>query len=248
MSQNLFDVEGLNVVITGGAGGIGAAITQGYLDCGANVIVVDKSVEKLIDTKSTFIGCDLSEKDDVDQMLAQVDKLFENTHVLINAAGVTRGAQSQTYSFEDWRHTLAVNLEAAFLMCQHFGRSMINKKIEGSIINVTSIGAELGFPNNPAYAASKGGLKTLTKALSVEWGEFGIRVNNLTPGYTETPMNKRSISDPSAYRARAEKASLGRWAVPIELVGPAIFLGSNASRFITGADLVVDGGWTSKGM
>ena len=102
--------------------------------------------------------------------------------------------------------------------------------------------------NPAAYAASKGGLKQLTKALAVEWGKYGIRVNNIVPGYTNTPMNSKSWNDKLLRRQRADNSVFGRWAEPEEMVGPAIFLASEASSFITGTDLVVDGGWLTKGM
>ena len=125
---------------------------------------------------------------------------------------------------------------------------MIKSKTKGSIINYTSIGAEQGFPNNPAYAASKGAVKQLSKALAVEWGQYGIRVNNIVPGYTATPMNIKSWNDKKLRKMRSEQTVLKRWAKPEEMVGPTIFLASDASSYITGIDLVVDGGWLAKGI
>ena len=125
---------------------------------------------------------------------------------------------------------------------------MINSSISGSIINFTSIGVEQGFANNPGYAATKGAVKQLTKALAVEWGEHGIRVNNIVPGYTNTPMNSKSWNNPLLRKQRSDRTVFGRWAEPEEMVGPAIFLASDASSYVTGADLVVDGGWLVKGM
>jgi gluconate 5-dehydrogenase len=141
-----------------------------------------------------------------------------------------------------------VNLTAVFVLCKAVGQKMINSGEGGSIVNVTSIGAEQGFANNPSYAASKGGVKQLTKALAVEWGEYRVRVNNIVPGYTNTPMNAKSWSDPDLKEQRASNSVFKRWAEPSELVGPAIFLASQASSYVTGSDLVVDGGWLAKGM
>ena len=125
---------------------------------------------------------------------------------------------------------------------------MIEQKLGGSIINFTSIGAEQGFANNPGYAATKGAVKQLSKSLAVEWGEYGIRVNNIVPGYTNTPMNSKSWGDPILKKQRSDNTVFGRWAEPEEMVGPAIFLASDASSYVTGTDLVVDGGWLVKGM
>ena len=118
----------------------------------------------------------------------------------------------------------------------------------GSIAVVTSIGALQGFPGNPAYVASKGGLRMLSKALALDWGELNIRVNALAPGYIETDMTKGSFNDPAKREARSARTMLGRWGKASELVGAAIFLMSDASSYMTGADLVVDGGWTAKGL
>ena len=113
----------------------------------------------------------------------------------------------------------------------------MKKRKNGSIINITSINAELGFPNNPAYVASKGGLKMLGKSLARDWGKYGIRVNNLGPGYFKTLMNKKSWENPKTRKARID-----------ELVGPCIFLASDASQYVTGQDIYVDGGWTANGL
>ena len=130
----------------------------------------------------------------------------------------------------------------------NYVRNMVKKKIKGSIINVTSIGAKIGFPNNPAYTASKGAVSNMTKSMAVDLGTFGIRVNNLEPGYTKTKMNQKSWSNKKQNKLRANRTMLLRWALPREYVGPAIFLASQASSYVTGSDLVVDGGWINKGL
>jgi gluconate 5-dehydrogenase len=118
----------------------------------------------------------------------------------------------------------------------------------GSIINVTSIGSVLGFPDNPAYVASKGGLRLLTKALAMDLASYSIRVNNLAPGYIRTDMTKSSFEDPVRYAERLQGMIIKRWGNPEDLAGAAIFLASDASAYITGIDLFVDGGWTAKGL
>jgi NAD(P)-dependent dehydrogenase (short-subunit alcohol dehydrogenase family) len=119
------------------------------------------------------------------------------------------------------------------------------KERTGAIVNITSLGAELGFAGNPSYQISKAGLRQMTKALAKDWGAFGIRVNNLCPGYIQTSMTQKSFDDPILHAARKNKTVLGRWGKSEDLVGPAIFLLSEASSYITGTDLYVDGGWTS---
>ena len=124
----------------------------------------------------------------------------------------------------------------------------MKKQKHGSIINVTSINSKLAFPNNPAYIASKGGLRMLTKSLAKDWGKYGIRINNLAPGYFVTDMNKKTYANKNKRKSRAEKTMLKRWGKLNDLLGPCIFLASDASDYVTGIDLFVDGGWVSNGL
>jgi len=157
------------------------------------------------------------------------------------------GKPGEVYSGKDWDQTLKINLTASF-NCSETVIKFMKKQKSGSIINITSINAELGFPNNPAYIASKGGLKMLGKSLARDWGKYGIRVNNLGPGYFKTLMNKKSWENPRTRKARTVRTMLGRWGEIDELVGPCIFLASDASQYITGQDIYVDGGWTANGL
>ena len=243
----MFSVNGYNVIITGGSRGIGLALAKGFSAAGANVVVFDINPPE-DKGNCRYFNCDLGNQDHIQ---AALNTLFSDgftPKVLINCAAVTIPAPSHQYSDTDWRKSISVNLDGVFTLCREVGRIMINSSISGSIINFTSIGAEQGFANNPGYAATKGAVKQLTKALAVEWGEYNIRVNNIVPGYTNTPMNSKSWNDPLLKKQRSEHTVLGRWANPSEMVGPTIFLASEASSYITGIDLVVDGGWLVKGM
>jgi hypothetical protein len=133
-----------------------------------------------------------------------------------------------------------------FLLSQAVVRHMMKKG--GSIINITSLGAETGFSNNPAYMASKGGLKLLTKAFAKDWAKYNIRVNNIGPGYIRTDMTRKSYADPELKRKRDERIMLNRWGKPDDLGGAAVFLASDASLYITGQDIYVDGGWLANGV
>ena len=243
----MFSVDGDNVIITGGSRGIGLALAEGFSSAGANVIILDINPPE-VEGNYNYINCDLGNQDHIQVVL---DRIFSDgfiPKVLINCAAVTIPAPSHQYSDTDWRKSISVNLDAVFTLCREVGRIMINSSISGSIINFTSIGVEQGFANNPGYAATKGAVKQLTKALAVEWGKHGIRVNNIVPGYTNTPMNSKSWNNPLLRKQRSDRTVFGRWAEPEEMVGPAIFLASDASSYVTGADLVVDGGWLVKGM
>ncbi len=243
----IFSVNKYNVIVAGGSSGIGLALAEGFSSAGANVIILDIKPPE-VEGNYNYINCDLGNQDNTQVVL---DRIFSDgfiPKVLINCAAVTIPAPSHQYSDSDWRRSISVNLDGVFTLCREVGRIMINSSISGSIINFTSIGAEQGFANNPGYAATKGAVKQLTKALAVEWGEYGIRVNNIVPGYTNTPMNSKSWNDPLLKKQRSDHTVFGRWAEPAEMVGPAIFLASDASSYVTGIDLVVDGGWLVKGM
>jgi gluconate 5-dehydrogenase len=167
--------------------------------------------------------------------------------ILVNGAGITIPAEGGEQSVATFETMLAVNLTAAYACCMAAAAAM-RRSGGGSIVNVTSIGSVLGFPRNPGYVAAKGGLRMLTKALALDLGGAGIRVNNLVPGYVRTAMTAASYADPQAHEARLRHMILPRWGQPGDLVGAAVFLASDASAYVTGSDLFVDGGWTAKGL
>ena len=243
----MFDISNKKILITGGSSGIGNALVKGFAN--ANAIVTNLDIKQPLNLNNiNFIKCDLSKINSIDLALKKYIKKYICPDVVINCAGITVPGESCKYQAKVWQKTIDVNLSAVFYICKIMGNAMIKSKTKGSIINFTSIGAEQGFPNNPAYAASKGAVKQLSKALAVEWGQYGIRVNNIVPGYTTTPMNKKSWDDKKLRKTRSNQTILNRWAKPEEMVGPTIFLASDASSYITGTDLIVDGGWLAKGV
>ena len=168
--------------------------------------------------------------------------------ILINSAGISISFDENIHIQNSYfKKTLDTNLTSVFNLTYAVAEIMKKNK-SGSIINITSIASHLGMPNNPAYVASKAGLSGLTRSLSYDFASFGIRVNSLVPGYFSTDMTKDSFEDKKKNKERASRSLLLRWGDPEELIGPAIFLASNASSFITGTDLVVDGGWSIKGL
>lgn len=249
--EKIFDIFSLNgkvAVITGTTRGNGKAIAQGFLDAGAFVYFVDILDAGVLKSKNArFIKADITEKKDIEKIFSQIQKEQKGLDILVNNAGITIGEKSEDYSEENWEKTYKTNLKAAFLLSQAAAKIMIKQK-SGAIINVTSLGAEQGFSNNPAYVAFKGGLKQLTKALAMDWAKYNIRVNNLCPGYIKTDMTKKSWADTSLRDERTKRTMLGRWGEPKDLVGPAVFLASDAASYITGQDLYVDGGWLSRGV
>lgn len=215
---------------------------------GASVIGLGRSVAPAQSASgSSYIACDIRDSDAFNQACSRVFKLEGRLDILVNAAGVTLPKDSDLDPFRVFDETLAVNLTAAFRCCE-IASAYMKRNGGGAIINVTSIGAVLGFPGNPGYVAAKGGLAALTRALALDLAPYNIRVNNLAPGYVRTAMTEESYGDPARHAARLERMVLKRWGTPEDLAGAAIFLASDASAYVTGTDVFVDGGWTAKGL
>ncbi len=245
--KDLFSVKDKVVLITGGVGGIGSALVKGFID--ADAIVGSFDIREFNPIDCWYTAVDLSKPKNIRLAFDKFIKEFKQIDVLINCAAITCPVtHDRRYPIDLWYKTMKINLDAVFALCGLAGFQMIKQGNGGSIINFTSINAAQAMPNNSAYAAAKSGVRQLTKSFAYDWGKYNIRVNNIGPGYTKTPMNTKSLNDPEKYKLRANNSMLGRWAEPEEMVGPAIFLASDASSFITGTDLWVDGGWLSKGI
>ena len=244
--KDIFSIKNKVIIITGGGKGIGRDLAINMTKRGAYVYAVDIKFQKT-DHDNRFLfqsKCDITNYKKFEKICDKIFKKYKKIDVLINCAGVSLSEQKQNkiYPMERWLTTMNVNLTAAFNCSQSVIKHMI-KNSTGSIINITSIVAEQGSPRNPAYAASKGGLKMLGKALAKDWGKFGIRINNLGPGFIKTDIMKKRYIDKKTRKRREELTLLGRWGEKDDLVGPCIFLASDASRFMTGQDLYIDGGW-----
>jgi len=240
MIDNIFSLEGKVAIVTGASGGNGAAIANGFRDHGAVVFNLDI---KPGDHNNNFIECDITNKESLEKIIEYIVSKCGTIDILVNNAGVTYGG----YSDEVWEKTYNVDLKAPYILSKMVAEEM-KKKSNGSIINITSLNSELAFPDNPAYITMKGGLKQLTKSLAYDLGKHNIRVNNVGPGYMKTNMTKKSWSDPKTYEERKNKTVLQRWGKPSDLIGITVFLASDASSYITGQDIYVDGGWLIKGL
>ena len=249
----MFSIKNKIIIVTGGGGtGMANHLAKSMAIEGAFVYAVDiksqKHIQKKLEKHLNYIKCDITKKDEFEQVCIKIFQKHKKIDVLVNGAGVTFPETTDKFYPDDkWDKTLAINLKGALDCSQTVIKYMLKKK-NGSIINFTSINAEMGFPKNPAYVASKGGLKMLSKSLAKDWGLFGIRVNSIGPGYMKTEMTKRSWSNMKLRKARTSRTLLGRWGEKDDIVGPCIFLASNASRYVTGHDLYVDGGWLANGL
>ena len=246
--ENLFSIEGKVIIITGSGRGIGYQLAVELAKYSAIIYSLDKKFTKKIPKNLSAniieIKCDITDYKKIKQVFKKIFVKEKRIDVLINNAGVSFASQkkNQLYSEKDWAKTINVNLTGSFYCSKEVIRYMLKQK-NGSIINITSINAELGFPRNPAYNASKGGLKMLGKAFAKDWSKFGIRVNNIGPGYIKTEMTSKRFANKKTRLERQNQTLLGRWGEPNDLIGPCIFLASDASRYMTGQDLYIDGGW-----
>jgi NAD(P)-dependent dehydrogenase (short-subunit alcohol dehydrogenase family) len=254
--ESLFSLENKVAIVTGGARGNGKAIATALFNAGAEVLICDvleKEMKQTVDDLKTIESsrmngflCDLSNTSEIDGLINKIMSMCR-IDVLVNNAGITIGNDTLNYSMEDWKKTLNINLSVPFVLSKAVGEVMKNQKF-GSIINITSLNSEQGFSGNPAYVASKGGLKQLSKALAMDLGKYGVRVNNIAPGYVITNMTSKSYGNNESRQARTDRTILGRWGKPEDLSGLVVLLASDASSYITGQDFYVDGGWLAKGI
>jgi NAD(P)-dependent dehydrogenase (short-subunit alcohol dehydrogenase family) len=243
----IFSVTDKRVIVTGASRGLGLAVARGFLEAGSKVLSVARTetLEKIKNSeRSHFIFVDLASEKAPETVVTAALKFMGGIDVLINCAGVS--LSSETYSVQDFDKTLELNLRAPFRLSKAVAEQL--QSHGGSIINITSIAAEQGFPNNPGYVASKGGLAQLTQALARDWGTKNIRVNNIAPGYFHTDMTTKSFNNNALRDERSARTILGRWGKPEDLIGPCLFLASEASAYITGTTIAVDGGWLAKGL
>jgi NAD(P)-dependent dehydrogenase (short-subunit alcohol dehydrogenase family) len=243
--KSLTSISGKVILVTGAGRGNGKAIADGLENSGAVVIRVDNSYEETPD--SNELRVDLKNLNQLKGLVELVVEKYSRVDGLVNNAGISLPFNPEAYDLDYFQDTLTVNLIAATLLSIETCKVMRNQSGGGSIVNILSLGAFLGFSQNPAYQISKAGLGALTRSIAKDWGIYGIRANNVVPGYFKTAMTEHSFRDDIKRREREEMTLLKRWGRSEDLVGPVSFLLSDMSSYVTGSDLVVDGGWLSNG-
>lgn len=251
--MNCFDLSGKTALVTGGNRGLGKGITEGLCEAGASVVILASSdsvfaaagefSKKGFDV--TGVKCDLSDEKDLARAFAEALGVKGRVDILVNNAGIQRRNRCEDFLLSDWDDVLGVNLRSVFLLCQAAGREML-KQGGGKIINIASMLSFFGGFTVPAYAAAKGGVAQLTKALSNEWAGRGINVNAIAPGYMATEMNTKLIEDEKRNAEILGRIPVGRWGNPDDLKGITVFLASPASDYLSGAVIPVDGGYLGK--
>ncbi|MEN1759709.1 SDR family oxidoreductase [Anoxynatronum sibiricum] len=250
--QKMFDLTGKTAVVTGGSRGLGKAMVKALAGAGANVaIIATKIPDELMDemalvgTQIKGYSFNLGEFDKYDELVNQIVDDFGQVDILVNNAGVQRRHPSTEFPKEDWDFVMEINASAVFFMCQRFGKLMVERG-RGKIINLASLLSFQGGLTVPAYAASKGAVMQLTKSLANEWASKGVNVNCIAPGYMDTDMNMALVADEERNKQILQRIPAGRWGQAEDMMGTVVFLASEASNYIHGYTIAVDGGWMGR--
>ena len=252
--QSLFSVQGKRALITGSGQGIGLRLARGLAAAGASIVLNDVDAVRLEGAVALLRGEGVAVEgvvfnvSDPAQVHEAVGKLWERigpVDILVNNAGIHRYSPLIEMEFAKWQQVLDVNLTGAFIVGQAVVRQMFARQMPGKIINICSLMSEGARPTTGNYAAAKGGLKLLTKAMATEWGRLGIQVNGLGPGYILSDLTRHLAEKPEFDAWVKSKTPAGRWGTPDDLVGAAVFLACPASDFVNGHILYVDGGFLS---
>lgn len=248
-----FALRGQVAVVTGGNRGLGRGMAVALAEAGADIVSLQRTnacpetktlVEK-VGRKCHAFACDLGYVDNVDALVTEIEDRAGAVSILVNNAGIQRRHKSEVFPLDEWDLVLQVQLRSVFLLCQGFGRKMLERSY-GKIINIASLVSFSGGVYVPAYAAAKGGVAQLTKALANEWASRGVNVNAIAPGYMATEMNTALMDDPTRSAQILDRIPAKRWGQPSDMAGMAVFLASRASAYVHGAVFPVDGGWMAR--
>lgn len=254
--EKLFCVSGKKAIVTGGARGLGYAMAEGLHNAGTEVVLIATNEERLKQAaeklgrngaKVSYVVGDLSKIEKIEEIFqSALEKLDGRIDILVNNAGIQYRCKAKNFPIAKWKSIIDINLNAVFVLSQLAGNVMIRQG-NGKIINIASMTSFFGSEMIPAYSASKGGIMQLTKALSNEWMQYGINVNAIAPGYMETALTSdMKEKNPAQYEEITQRIPAHRWGKADDLQGTVLFLSSDASNYISGAIIPVDGGYLGK--
>lgn len=247
-------LRGKSGIVTGGGSGIGKGMATGLVQAGAALAIAGRNLARLENTATELlrfggpvipVQTDLAKMEDIRNLVDRTVKEFGKIDFLFNNAGMIRRNPSEEFTEKDWDDVMGVNLKGPFFLAQAVARVMIAQKRKGKIINTTSLIAVHGGKRVPSYSASKGGLAQATKTMANDWAQYNILVNAIGPGWVKTEITEPLRMDKERNTEITARIPLGRWADPEDLAGAAVFLASDASDYITGQTIFVDGGWLS---
>ncbi len=253
MTLRIFDLSERLALVTGSSQGIGFAIAEGLAEAGATVILNGRDEAKLASAvqqlrskgyRANSNAFDVTDEAAVTRGVAEIEAQHGSISILFNNAGMQFRTALEDYPAEKWRELMRVNVESAFLVGKAVAKGMIARK-QGKIVNICSVQSELGRPSIAPYAATKGAIKMLTKGMCADWAKHNIQINAIGPGYFKTPLNQALVDNPEFSSWLEKRTPAGRWGSVDELIGAAVFLASDASSFVNGHILYVDGGITS---
>jgi gluconate 5-dehydrogenase len=253
MSLDIFNLAGRRALVTGSSQGIGLALAEGLAKAGASIILNGRVIQKLDAAKAalqskgitaTIANFDVTNEEEATIAIAKIEQEQGPIDILVNNAGMQFRTSLEDFPLEKWRELMRVNVESAFIVGKAVAKGMIARK-RGKIINISSVQSELGRPTIAPYSATKGAIKMLTKGMCADWAKHGIQVNAIGPGYFRTPLNQVLVDNPEFSSWLEKRTPAGRWGTTDELIGAAVFLASDASSFVNGHILYVDGGITS---
>lgn len=251
--EDWLGIRGKTCVVTGAAGGIGASVALSAARAGANVALLDKNIagasavaQDIIEGggRAVALACDTSSEDAIGDAVARVDAEFGECSLLVNNAGLSRPGGLASVSLSDWNLVLSVNLTGYLLVARAF-LPMLQRSGGGSIVHIASISSNYPQPSSGAYSASKAGVLLMSRQMAVEWGKYGIRSNAICPGMVRTGLSEAFYAVPGVEQRRAAVTAIGRIAEPQDIANAALFLLSDKSEYMTGAELAVDGGLSS---
>lgn len=248
-----FSLSGQIAVITGGNRGLGQGMAIALAEAGADIVSLQttencnetKEIVAKLGRKCHGVACDLGKLEDASQLVEDIEKQVGQVNILVNNAGIQRRYPAEKFPLAEWDLVMQIQLRSVFVLCQAFGSKMLQRKY-GKIINLASMASFSGGFTVPAYAAAKGGIAQLTKALANEWASCGVNVNAIAPGYMATEMNTALINDPVRTPQILARIPAQRWGQPEDMGGMAVFLASRASAYVHGAVFCVDGGWMAR--